>query len=29
MLKIIDVNYKFLLSKIIGRNIDKYKKSKI
>lgn len=29
MLKIIDVDYKFLLNRIIGRNIDKYKKSKI
>lgn len=29
MLKIIDVDYKFLFNRIIGRNIDKYKKSKI
>lgn len=29
MLKIIDVDYKFLLDIIITRNIDKYEKSKI
>lgn len=29
MLKIIDVDYKFLLDRIISRNIDKYEKSKI
>lgn len=29
MLKIIHVDYKFLLDRIINRNIDKYEKSKI
>lgn len=29
MLKIIHVDYKFLLHRIINRNIDKYEKSKI
>lgn len=29
MLKIIDVDYKFLLDRIINRNIDKYEESTI
>lgn len=29
MLKIIDIDYKFLLDRIINRNINKYEKSKI